>query len=155
MPVDGQGNYRHNTQVARMHGGTAEPKGKRSEINQGPDHNQSGEDVTEVHAHGDGTFHTSHPVHGEIQHETIGHMHAHLSSVHGKPNEKHFHAHNDGESAHSHSVETGGEPEHQDHEVSDNQAMTDHLQQAMGDEPEGPEGEQGVGYDEQHSALGV
>jgi hypothetical protein len=141
MPLDGQGTFRHNDQVARSHGAKEPKLGEK--VPKEPAEGESGGKMTEVHDHGDGSFHTVHEGKQE-EHETIGHMHAHLSSKHGAPGEKHFHAHHDGSSGSSHSVETGGEPEHRD--MEDAEGMKQHLGESMGEE--GAEGEKGVGYDE-------
>ena len=133
MPVDGKGMYRHNSQVARMHGGTEKPEEKPEASLK--EEGAEGGKMTEVHNHGDGTFHTVHDG-KEEQHETIGHMHAHLSKIHGESGEKHFHGHDNGLEAHTHSVETGGEPEHRDHEAGDVESMKDHLGDTMGEEGE-------------------
>jgi hypothetical protein len=139
MPLDASGNYRHNHESAQMHSQAA---GKK--YNAGGDNDEKQEDSghTEVHDHGDGTFHTVHPDHGEVQHETIGHMHAHLSKIHGEEGHSHFHAHmaSSGEH-HSHSVRSGEEPESREHE--DAQGMHEHLDDAMGgDHDKDPEEEE-------------
>lgn len=133
MPLDGAGVYRHNTESAIMHSKAA------GRPMPGSKEGQSTGDHTEVHDHGDGTFHTVDPEHGKVEHETIGHMHAHLSKVHGEPGHSHFHARHGGESAHSHSVESGGEPDHREHE--DAQGMHEHFQEFAGD----TDGRDGVG----------
>lgn len=140
MPLDGKGSYRHNDQVARANGGSAkEPKEKEPSMHEPKEPKEAeGGNMTEVHNHGDGTFHTVSDG-KEEQHETIGHMHAHLSSMHGAEGEKHFHAHHDGVMPHSHSVETGGEAEHRDHE--DTEGMKQHMDESMSDEGEHTAGE--------------
>ena len=151
MPLDGAGSYRHNDQVARSHGGMKEPKlGEKSMSEpKEPKEGESG-NMTEVHDHGDGSFHTVHEGKQE-EHETIGHMHAHLSKMHGEPGESHFHAHHDGIEGHSHSVKSGEEPEHRD--MEDSEVMKAHLDDAMG---EGGEHETGKMDSEENSvgALG-
>jgi len=149
MPIDGKGTYRHNDQMARLHGGGKSRNEQKDEIlsgvkTKGPDDDKpsdTDDQMTEVHNHGDGTFHT---VHGgeEEQHESIGHMHAHLSKLHGAPGEKHFHAHDDGMESHSHSVETGGEADHREHDEPE--GMKEHMAEAMGAGEEG-EGERESG----------
>ena len=160
MPLDGKGNYRHNDQVARMHGGKSRDEqkndilsGKKGERDD--DKLTGGENMTEVHNHGDGTFHTVHEGQQE-EHESIGHMHAHLSKLHGAPGEKHFHAHHDGFEAHSHATETGGEPEHQEHDPENIESLKQHLGQFFNEEEkEGGENEGGEKEDYGMSALGV
>jgi hypothetical protein len=150
-PLDGSGNYRHNDQVAKLHGGMKEPKlaePKEKEPSAVSEH-------TEVHDHGDGSFHTVHPEHGEVQHANIGEMHAHLSAIHGQPGAKHFHAHHDGMEAHSHAVESGGEADHQEHDPENIEAIKDHLGKFFNEEEQ--EGTDG-GYEqpqEAGSALGM
>lgn len=153
MPVDGQGTYRHNDQVARLH----TPQSGERGAAKGPG-NEDGH--TEVHNHGDGTFHTVHDGQEE-HHESIGHMHAHLSKLHGAPGEKHFHAHHDGMSHHSHAVETGGEPEHKEHDPQNIEDAKNALGQFFNEEEK--EGDWGGkdGYEKEEpeashsSALGV
>lgn len=126
MPLDGKGVFRHNNESARMHTRAA-----------GLDPDKEGQstgDHTEVHNHGDGTFHTVDPEHGQVEHESIGHMHAHLSKVHGEPGHKHFHAHHDGEAIHTHSSNAGEEPESRDHDAEDTDGAADHLHEAIGGE---------------------
>lgn len=142
MPLDAGGNYRHNHESAQMH---SQASGKK--YNAGGDNAEKQEESgehTEVHDHGDGTFHTVHPEHGEMEHESIGHMHAHLSKIHGEEGHSHFHGHHDGAEMHSHSVKSGEEPESRDHEDVD--GMHDHMQEAMGggeeDHDANPEEEQ-------------
>ena len=96
---------------------------------------------TEIHNHGDGTFHTIHD--GEkTEHGSIGEMHAHLSSIHGAPGEKHFHAHHDGMEAHSHAVESGGEAQHEEHDPENIESIKDHLGKFFNEEEqEGKGGE--------------
>ncbi len=141
MPMDATGQYRMNHEQAKMH---SESAGKKYE----PDGKPKGEEETdgehtEVHNHGDGTFHT---VHGgeKVDHESIGHMHAHLSKIHGEEGHDHFHAHHDGMGGmHSHSVKSGEEPEHREHDGEE--GMHEHLSEAMGEEgheePDGDEAE--------------
>ena len=79
MPMDATGQYRHNHESANMH---SEQAGKKYNPD-GKEEEGGGGEHTEVHNHGDGTFHT---VHGgeQTEHESIGHMHAHLSKIHGE-----------------------------------------------------------------------
>lgn len=135
MPLDSMGKMRHNSQSAAMHSKGKDPKMSDKTDSEPMDT----EGATEVHNNGDGSFKT---VHGgqEEHHETIGHMHAHLSKLHGEPGGKHFHGHSDGMTHHSHSVETGGEPEHKDHE--DEHGIPQHAQgvysggNSLGDDPQ-------------------
>lgn len=134
MPLDSGGKFRHNSQVAAMHSkGKDEMKSDKTDAK--PMDDEGSEKMTEVHDHGDGSFHT---VSGGEQedHETIGHLHAKLSSLHGSPGQKHFHAHSDGMEHHSHSVETGGEADHRDHE--DEGGMEQHLGESMSGEHGSP-----------------
>ena len=139
MPLDAGGQFRHNHEAAAMHsqakGKSYTPKAKEPMEDDG---NKDG--ATEVHNHGDGTFHTVHQ--GEqTEHESIGHMHAHLSKIHGEDGHSHFHAHHDGMTHHSHSAKSGEEPEHREHESEE--GVHEHLSEAMGGhaEPDGDEAE--------------
>lgn len=141
MPRDLQGNFhvsglRPNGKDGKLPMSAA-PEKKQAAGKADTHEGSHDEDVHEVVDHHDGTFTTRHPEHGEMHHESIGHMHAHLSSKHGSEGGKHFHAHNDGYEAHSHSSETGGEPEHRDHAPEDSSGMQDHLSEAMGEGPTG------------------
>lgn len=128
MPLDATGAYRHNHEAAQMHSKAA----GKSYMDKEPKDGESTTDHTQLHDHGDGTFHTVHPEAGEVQHESIGHMHAHLSKMHGEEGHSHFHAHSDGMEHHSHSVKDGEEPESRDHE--DAKGMHDHLDDTMGNQ---------------------
>jgi hypothetical protein len=149
MPLDAGGKFRHNTQVAAMHS-----KGKDAKLSDKKDSKplddkgaEDGHEITEVHDHKDGSFHTEPD--GE-EHETIGHLHAHLSKLHGAAGEKHFHGHSDGISHHSHAVETGGEAEHRDHE--DEHGIAEHLNEHIGGD--GTPQEDGEEQEQNESALG-
>ena len=147
MPRDGAGNYRHNDQAARAHGGMKEPKlGEKSMSEPKEPKEAEGEHDMTMKDHGDGTFTTTHKGEEPVEHESIGHMHAHISSHHGAPGESHFHAHHDGVEGHSHSVKSGEEPEHRDNE--DTEGMKEHLGESMG---EGGEHELGENQSEENS----
>lgn len=152
MPLDSQGNFRHNHEAAMMHSQAAGKSYTAKSVNEHEDDGNM--DHTQVHDHGDGTFHTVHPEHGEVQHESIGHMHAHLSKIHGEDGHSHFHAHHDGVAHHSHSAKSGEEPEHREHDGVD--GVHDHLAEAMGggeenaEEPDGDEASLAGG----HKGLG-
>ena len=135
MPIDASGSFRHNHESAQMH---SEAAGKKYEP--GMKHGEE-EPHTKVYAHGDGTFHTEHPEHGRVEHETIGHMHAHLSSIHGEEGHKHFHAHHDGMEGHTHSIESGGEPEHQEHDMDNLEGLKEHFGKFVDEEEKEPEHE--------------
>ena len=137
-PLDAGGVYRHNHESASMHSKMA---GKEYNPDGKPKHGTGGVGGgkhTEIEGHGDGSF-TTHPD-GE-HHETIGHLHAHISKLHGEEGHSHFHAHHDGMGGmHSHSVKSGEEPEHRDHTEVD--GMHEHMDEAMGEpgvEPDGDE----------------
>jgi hypothetical protein len=135
MPLDATGTFRHNHESAQMHSKAAGKEYKAAPEAEAKD----GGNMTEVHNHGDGTFHT---VHGgqEEQHESIGHLHAHLSKLHGEDGHSHFHAHHDGVMHTSHSVKDG-EAEHREHD--DEEGVKAHLDEHLGtpddQEPDGDE----------------
>jgi hypothetical protein len=133
MPLDAQGNFRHNHEAAQMHSQAAGKSYGEKETKPEGD-----SEHVEIHPHGDGTFHTMHK--GEqVEHESHGHALIHAAKVHAEEGHKHFHAHHDGESMKSHSVEGGGESESRDHE--DETGAHEHLSEVMGGEPDGDEGE--------------
>jgi len=130
-PLDSAGQYRHNTEAAQMHSkaqGKQDP-GKSVEGKSSGD----GSEHT-ITDHGDGTFTTHHPEHGEQHHESIGHLHAHISKVHGEEGHKHVHIHHDGETVHEHRVEGGGEPEHEEHDPENLESLKQNLGQFLGEE---------------------
>ena len=144
MPLDGKGTMRHNFEVARAHS----PERSREGMSSG----DASENVHEVVDHGDGTFTTRHPEHGEVHHESIGHMHAHLSKHHGEDGHEHFHAHHDGAGMHhSHHVASGGEPDHREHDGLD--GVHEHMDEKMGGEEEEPAEVARVGGDGEEDGL--
>lgn len=147
MPLDATGQYRHNHESAKMHSQAAGKSYTHEAVNE---HEDDG-NKTEVHNHGDGTFHT---VHGgqQEEHETIGHLHAHLSKLHGEEGHTHFHAHSDGMAHHSHSVRSGEEPEHREHDGED--GIHEHLSETMGGSHNEPDGDEEGGEGEGLSQLG-
>lgn len=134
MPLDATGTFRHNHEAAQMHSQAA---GKSYNAPAKGEHEDGG-NMTEVHNHGDGTFHTTHGGQKE-EHESIGHLHAHLSKLHGEEGHSHFHAHHDGMTHTSHSVKSGEEPEHREHDEPE--GVHEHLSEAMGGSQDEPEAE--------------
>lgn len=131
MPLDSSGQFRHNTESAMMHSGGKMPA-KQPQMAHKEGESGGDASMTEVHSHGDGTFHTVHDGQEE-PHESIGHMHVHLSKIHGGEGDKHFHAHHEGGMMHSHSVESkDGEPRHEEHSPEDSEGASSHLHEAMG-----------------------
>lgn len=143
MPMDAQGNFRHNHESAKMH---SEAAGKKYE-SATKSEPEAGGDHVEIHPHGDGTFHTMH--HGEkVDHETHGHALIHAAKIHAEEGHSHFHGHHDGMAMRSHSVKAGEEPESREHE--DVGGMHEHMDEAMGGAPEGQQEENqpaGAGLD--------
>ncbi len=141
MPLDSTGAFRHNHEAANMHsqaaGKSYTPKAASKNEDDG---NKDGGEHTEVHDHHDGSFHTVHPEHGEVQHESIGQMHAHLSKIHGQDGHSHFHAHHDGSMHTSHSVKSGEEPESREHDSEE--GVHEHLSEAIGGDHEEPDGDE-------------
>jgi hypothetical protein len=154
MPLDASGKFRHNTQVAMKMSSGDRAKAKDDILSGKHEEPKEDGEHTQVHDHGDGTFHTVSPEGEEVQHESIGHMHAHLSKMHGAPGEKHFHAHHDGMEAHTHSVESGGEPEHETHDGEDKEAMHEHMDRAMGEDAQSGVSDGEPSDSEAGSALG-
>ena len=76
-----------------------------------PDTVQDGEQKTTsttLHAHGDGTYHTTSDYGGKrVEHASIGHALLHMAKKHSAEDHVHIHAHDDG-SYTSHHVEEGG-----------------------------------------------
>lgn len=152
MPLDSTGTYRHNHESASMHSKAA---GKPMQAPEAKEDESTG-DATEIHDHGDGTFHTE-P--GNVQHESIGHLHAHISATHGQPGHKHFHAHHDGGGggggSHSHSVESGGEGDHREHE--DENGMREHFDEFAGEDgqEDGGQAQAEDGVEHEHQSAGL
>jgi hypothetical protein len=82
MPLDAQGNFRHNHEAAQMHSQAAGKSYGEKETKPEGD-----SEHVEIHPHGDGTFHTMHK--GEqVEHDSRDHedetgAHEHLSEVMG------------------------------------------------------------------------
>lgn len=145
MPIDAMGNFRHNHEAAKMH---SEAAGKKYNPEGGGE--EDGEH-TKVFNHGDGTFHTEH--NGErVDHESIGHMHAHLSKIHGEDGHQHFHAHHDGMEGHSHHVSGDGEPDHQEHDMANLEGLKEHFGKFIDEEAKEPA--EGEGDEEESEAGG-
>ncbi len=128
--MDAGGNFRHNDEVARFH---SKAQGKP---HPGEEHAEGGDHV-EIHSHGDGTFHTVHKGE-EVQHETHGHALMHAAKMHAEEGHKHFHAHHDGATMHTHAMHEGGEPEHQEHDPENLESLKDHFNQFIGEEEKEP-----------------
>lgn len=123
MPVDGGGNYRHNVESARMH--------DRAE---GREPGEAGAgNVHELHDHGDGTFTTKHPEHGEVEHESLGHALAHIAHAHKQDGHKHMHIHHDGETVHAHQVNEDG-ANHEEHDPQNLDTLHDSMSQFLNEE---------------------
>jgi hypothetical protein len=143
MPLDATGQYRHNDEAAMMHSKAAGKEYKP----QGAKEESSGDHV-EIHAHGDGTFHTMHK--GEkMDHPTHGHALIHAAKLHAEEGHKHFHAHHDGGEMHTHSASSDQEPESRDGQEMD--GAHGHLDEAMGEEGAPGEDEQ----EEQPAGAGL
>ena len=145
MPMDSEGQYRHNHESAAMHSKQAgkeyKPEGEKPAEGEG--------DHVEIHPHGDGTFHTMHQ--GEqVEHATHGHALIHAAKVHAEEGHKHFMAHHDGGEMHTHSVKDGEEPESRDGEDGHQ-----HLDEAMGDGGEADHDEDPLKEDQQPAGAGL
>lgn len=81
MPLDSGGKFRHNSQVAKMH---SKPQMSKPAMENEED---TGEAMTEVHGHGDGSYHTVHKGKHE-EHPDFHHMTSHLAAMHGEPEEE-------------------------------------------------------------------
>lgn len=129
MPMDATGQYRANHEQAAMHSQAA---GKKYQPDGEKESEGSGDHV-EIHAHGDGTFHTMHAG-AKMDHPTHGHALIHAAKLHAEDGHKHFVAHHDGGEMHTHSVSSEQEPESRDGQ--DQEAAHGHLDEAMGEAPE-------------------
>lgn len=148
MPLDTQGQYRHNHESAQMH---SQAKGKEYKPEKEPMNAESG-DAHELHDHGDGTFHTVHQ--GEqTDHESLGHALIHMAGKHAEEGHTHFHGHHDGEMHHSHHVHAGGEAESREHDGVD--GMHEHMDEAMQGEPSEDEGEGEPMGEPEHAGKGL
>src|SRR5260370_252180 len=127
-------------------------KGVKSE--HGEEHDGGGgEEHAQMHHNGDGTFHVE--VHGEhSDHPDMGHALMHVAH-HFKPEGKHFHAHHDGMSVHSHGISEGEHDGPHDH--ADAAEASDHMMNYLdeGGAQSGGEGDQEYDRgDEEHSLSG-
>ena len=117
MPKDKSGKYHPNIQLAHAADGMAAKKpmgGMPSDhgAKEGPmdDHEQDGDgEHTELHDHGDGSFHTM--MHGErTEHPHIGHALMHMAHAH-MPDHEHEHHMSDGMEKTVHKVSHDGNVE--------------------------------------------
>ena len=105
-----------------------------------------GEQVHEVHDHGDGTFHTEHPGGEREEHPDHLHMLAHLGHK-VTDGDKHHVVHHDGIAAHSHSIDEQGN--HEDHGESNSaEDAKGALDKFLGEEAEEPQHQLGEESDE-------
>jgi|ERR1039458_7953420 hypothetical protein len=149
MPRDDKGNF-HISGLrpveGKLPGGKAisKPAGK---VEGGVAENS--EKITTLHDHGDGTFHSEGHDGQREEHPDIGHALTHIGHMHAEG--KHFHAHHDGMTMHSHGVNEAGE-----HQGTDDHENIDELKESMGRflDEEGKEGhgsEAGDEYDEKEN----
>lgn len=122
-----------------------EPKAKAEEA---PKEQGSAEGHSELHSHGDGSYHT---VHGgdQQEHPSLGHALMHLAGKH-EPEGKHLHVKHDGMIS-SHHVANGGEAEGpHDHENID--ALKQHMDQFLSEEAAEKGGDE---YEESNEGEGL
>lgn len=90
-----------------------------------PKPEESGEKMSSMHEHPDGTFHTMKDGDKE-EHPDMGHA-LMAMAAHHKPEGKHVHAHHDGMSVHTHGISEG------QHEGPTEHGSTEEATQHMGD----------------------
>ena len=135
MPIDEKGRFHINSQ--KMGAARGRDEGEPSLKQEG----ETDGGHSELHAHGDGTYHTVH--NGErAEHPSITHATAHLAGKH-EPEGKHLHIHHDGLSASSSQAAEGGEVEGP-HDHENMEALKEHMGQFLDEEEhEGAEHETG------------
>lgn len=150
MPMDKAGKYRPNHQLAahadKMSAGRSAPPAAK--LTPGAEPHEEGGDASELHDHGDGTYHSM--IGGEkTEHPSLGHALMHMAAHH-EPEGTHVHAHSDGMGVKTHHVSDGGEPqgptEHESPEEA-GQHMASVMNGEGGDSmPHGePDGDEGMG----------
>lgn len=97
---------------------------------QSAEHEAEGEKMSSMHDHGDGSFHTMKDGARE-EHPDMGHALMAMASHH-KPEGKHFHAHHDGMSVHSHGSAAGEHDGPNEHASTDEAA--DHMKNYLSDD---------------------
>lgn len=155
MPMDQSGKMRPSHQLARAADKAAvthKPEGAMKP----PGSSEEGGDHTELHDHGDGSYHSV--IDGEhTEHPSLGHALMHIATHH-EPDGTHMHMHSDGMGIHSHHVKDGGEVEGP-HELESPEEAGSHAAEVMGDgamphgEPDGDEG--GMGMAGMHAMMGM
>lgn len=174
MPTDKSGKYRPNNQLAAHADKVAEGRNskpapamgakkfmgdktgdKMSDKPMAP----SGGEHSELHAHGDGTYHTMDGGQ-KTEHPSLGHALMHMAGKH-EPDGTHVHMHHDGMGVKSHMVRDGGQPEGpMDHE-SGQEAGAHAAQMMDGDGgynemPAGePDGDEGMGMSGMRRMMGM
>lgn len=147
MPLDGKGKFHLNSQQASSSDkleGTQKPQ-------EGQD---SGEGHHELHAHGDGTYHTIAPDGERTEHPHLGHALMHMAKHH-EPGAKHMHVMSDGLEHTTHHVEGGGEVQGP-HDHENIEAVKEHLGKFFDEEEhesEGGKGGFGGGDGKDHASL--
>jgi hypothetical protein len=135
MPLDASGQYRHNDESAAMH---SKAQGKEYKPGGEAKKPEGASDHVEIHAHGDGTFHTMHQG-VKMDHPTHGHALIHAAKLHAEEGHKHFHAHHDGGEMRTHSTSSDQEPESRDGQEME--GAHGHMDEAMGEPQEAPQEE--------------
>ncbi len=131
MPLDGKGKFHINSQQASSRDkleGTV-PAGE----------GQGGGKPHELHAHGDGTFHTVSPEGERAEHPHLGHALMTMAKHH-EPEAKHMHAMSDGVEHTTHHVGEDGEVQGP-HDHENIEAVKEHLGKFFDEEEN--EGEEG------------
>jgi hypothetical protein len=141
MPLDGKGKFHINSQMAsssdKLEGTVPAGEGE------GKPH--------ELHAHGDGTYHTVSPEGERTEHPHLGHALMHMAAHH-EPGAKHMHVMSDGMDHTTHHVENGGEVQGP-HDHENIEAVKEHLGKFFDEEEHEGEGKQD-GAPEEKGARG-
>ena len=154
MPMDNFGKYRINHQMAAHSNRAAEGRAKGDPIMaKEREDGGSGSEHTELHDHGDGSYHTV--IGGEkTEHPHLGHALMYMAGHH-EPEGIHHHAHHDGMETTAHHVADGGEVEGP-HHMATPEETGEHVAQVMSGESAGhhePDGDEE--YSGMHALAGM
>jgi hypothetical protein len=106
---------------------------------------RAGSEHSELHDHGDGTYHTVTPDGNETQHPHMGHALMHLAAHHGGGEGKHMHVHQDGMGNHtSHHVGEDGKVQGP-HDHDNLEALKAHMSKFLDEEEQEGGGDYGKG----------
>ena len=136
--------------IAEAMSGMAQERGAERGREREPagEHEGGGGEHSELHPHGDGSYHSITPGGERTEHPHIGHALVHLGKHHEQG--KHMHVHSDGMEHTTHHAEDGGEVQGP-HSHENIEALKEHLGQFFNEESH--EGSGGGGNGRKHESI--